>query len=157
MSIKSLIAAALIVGSSSVALANPVVSSVESARAYPAAIEPARTIHHGPIIDPMPLTRPTLVGSESRIFKGSETFWVGAQKGRFQTLELASTGFKSYVTDVKIHFTDGQTQTVCLDEYLNAKNPTVKIDLDGARARSIQSIEFTGANARQSTLKLIAM
>jgi hypothetical protein len=154
MSIKSLIAAALVVGSSSVALANPVVSSVEPARTYP--VYNGRVIHHGPIINPLPLSRPMLVGTESRIFKGTETFWVGAQMGRFQTLKLETEGFKSFVTDVKIHFTDGHTQTVWLNEYINSRNPCVTIDLDGARPRGIQSIEFTGANARQSTLKLVA-
>src|SRR5262245_17617470 len=111
MSIKSLIAAALVVGSSSVALANPVVSSVAPARACAVAVLPARTapvmdnrFWHGPVIDPLPLSRPTLVGTESRIFRGTETFWVGAQKGRFQTLKLETEGFKSFVTDVKIHF-----------------------------------------------------
>jgi hypothetical protein len=170
MSIKSLIAAALIVGSSSAALANPVVSSVEPVRAFPASVEAGRTYpvingektypvlngEHRPIIDPMPLTRPTLVGRESRIFKGTETFWVGANKGRFDTLKLESEGFKSFVTDLKIRFTDGRTQTVWLNEYVDSHNPCVTINLAGAHARSIQSIEFTGANARQSTLKLVA-
>ena len=164
MSIKSLIAAALVVGSSSVALAAPVVSSVQPARAYPIAVgepNPSAPVfnggfHHGPIINPLPLSRPMLVGTESRIFKGTETFWVGAQMGRFQTLKLETEGLKSFVTDVKIHFTDGHTQTVWLNEYINARNPCVTIDLDGVRPRGIQSIEFTGANARQSTLKLVA-
>ena len=110
-----------------------------------------------PVIEPMPVVRaPTLLASESRIFKGTETFWVGAWKGKFQTLKLETEGFKSFVTDVKIHFTDGHTQTVWLNEYINSRNPCVTIDLDGARPRGIQSIEFTGANARQSTLKLVA-
>src|SRR5262245_61859490 len=130
MSLKSLLTAAtLIAGTSSAALANPVVSfdagaSFEYGRPVPVVngsygtpvvkgAEPCETPTQTgvilpaklPVIEPMPLTRPMLVGSESRSFRGTETFWVGPQMGRFHTLKLE--GVRSYVTDVKIHFADG--------------------------------------------------
>lgn len=192
MSLKSLLTTvALIAGTSTAALANPIVqlnggATVSYAtQIQPAVVHPvvngAKTVpvYNGaytsngepcetpaqtgvilpaklPVIEPMPVTRPTLIASESRIFKGTETFWVGAQKGYFQTLKLESYGFKSYVSTVKINFADGRSQTVALNEYINAHNPCVTIDLNGRAPRAIQSIQFTGANARQSTLKLIA-
>lgn len=196
MSLKSLLTTvALIAGTSSAALANPIVQLNGSATvSYGSQIQPGvvRPVYNGattvpvyngaykapvvngepcetpaqtgvilpaklPVIRPMPaVSAPTLLASESRIFKGTETFWVGAQKGRFQTLKLETTGFKSYVSTVKINFADGHSQMVTLNEYINSRNPCVTIDLAGRAPRAIQSIVFTGANARQSTLKLIA-
>jgi hypothetical protein len=185
MSLKSLLTTvALIAGTSSAALANPVVQLDGRATvSYGAEIHPVingsyttAPVVNGaepcatpgqtgvilparlPVIEPMPIwhTVPMVIGSESRIFRGSETFWVGANKGRFQTLKLETTGLKSYVSTVKINFADGRSQRVTLDEYIDSRNPCVTIDLAGREPRAIKSIVFTGANARHSTLKLIA-
>ena len=197
MSLKSLLTTvALIAGTSSAALANPIVQLNGNATvSYGSQIQPGvvHPVYNGattapvyngayrapvvngqepcetpaqtgvilpaqlPVIEPMPaVSAPTLIASESRIFRGTETFWVGAWKGRFQTLKLETAGLKTYVSTVKINFADGRSQVVTLNEYINASNPCVTIDLAGRAPRAIKSIVFTGANARQSTLKLIA-
>jgi hypothetical protein len=169
MSLKSLLTTfALIAGTSSAALADPgsytapvyngaakampVVNGAEPCEtpAQTGVILPAKL----PVIEPMPVMREKLLGSESRTFRGSETFWVGARKGSFQTLKLEAQ--RSFVSNVKINFADGRSQTVWLNKSIDAHDPCVTIDLNGIRPRAIQSIVLTGSNARHSTLKLIA-
>jgi hypothetical protein len=180
MSLKSLLTTvALIAGTSSAAFADPAIvrpvyNGAATAPVYNGAYkapvvngaEPCETPAQAgvilpaklPVIEPMPVVRaPTLLASESRSFRGTETFWVGAWKGRFQTLKLESSGLRSFVSTVKINFADGRSQIVTLNESINASNPCVTIDLAGRAPRAIKSIQFTGANARRSTLKLIAV
>ena len=150
MNIKSIIAALAVAGSSSVALAHPV-----SPCDQPAPV--STPVYIRPIYSKPAQPRPVTLGVENRAWRGTETFWVGANQGKFQTLKLEGTGFNSFVKSVKIRFANGREQTVALGERITASNPCVTIDLDGRDPRAIASVTIAGSNARNSQLRIVAV
>ncbi|HEV7554816.1 MAG TPA: hypothetical protein VGO00_05125, partial [Kofleriaceae bacterium] len=109
MSLKSIIAAVVVVGSSSVALAAP--SNYRQAPNYTqtsihSPTERIAFVTQHPIAQPDPCApapkQEVTLGTESRIWKGTETFRVGAYKGQFETVKLESQGFKSHIDNVTI-------------------------------------------------------
>lgn len=159
MSLKSIIAAVVVVGSSSVALAAP--SNYFTQTSIHAPSERIAYVTQHPVAQPDPCApapkREVTLGTESRIWKGTETFRVGQYKGQFETVKLESQGFKSHIDNVTIRFANGRSQTVALDRYINAANPCLTIDLAGNNPRTIESITVTGANARQSSFSIVAV
>ena len=161
MSIKSIIAALAVVGSSSVALAAP--SNYRATATYPQTSihSPTAFVLQGQQAQPDPCApapkREVTLGTESRIWKGTETFRVGAYKGQFETVKLESQGLKSRIDNVTIRFANGRSQTVSLDRYITAANPCLTIDLAGNNPRTIESITVTAANARQSSFSIVAV
>ena len=153
MSLKSIIASVLIVGSSSVALAAP--SSDPCQTPAPVAVAPVQVTpvrYLGP-----PVRREVTLGVENQRWFGNKTFEVGAYKGRFMTLKLETDRGRSFIDSVKIKFADGRSQTIQLDKDLGAKNPCLTIDLAGNYPRAIQSVTVRGANARRSTFSVVAV
>jgi hypothetical protein len=169
MNTKSLIAALAVLGSSSLALAdvygaqNGSFHQIQTVQSSDPCETPAPVVVKHPIVKPIynpnPLPPvyqgPITIGSESRIWRGTETFHVGAWKGKFQTLKLESSGLKSFIGSVQIRFANGQTQNVTLNRYVDSRNPCLTVDLLGRDARAVQSVTLTGANARSSTLSII--
>lgn len=98
----------------------------------------------------------TTLGGVDRIVDGAMAFRVGRFGEQFSTLRLQSDAGKSLIHRVLIRFADGRTQVVELNQYLNASNPTITIDLEG-RARQIAKVTVIGRNARQSAYRVLAI
>ena len=166
MNIQALITM-LVLGSSSVALARPVTTSgyegapiVRDHRAdrdHRDHRAPAPA-YEGSLQSPPPFV-PLWVtlGTQSRIADGKMAFRVGPRLGRFSALKLQSSAGKSLIKRVEIRFTDGRTQVVALDRYLNASNRTITIDLAGEWSRSIRNVTVVGRNARSSAFTVLAI
>jgi hypothetical protein len=161
MNIKALITT-LVLGSSSVAMAHPVSAPVVQPVAQP--------IYRGPIRAPMPpqhawgVYQPRFqrswvtLGGVNHIVDGPMTFRLGRTglaSERFSTLQLQSQAGKSLIQRVLIQFGNGRTQVVEVNQYLNASNPTIMIDLEG-RGRAISKVTVVGRNARQSAYRVLA-
>jgi hypothetical protein len=151
MNIKALITM-LVLGSSSVAMARPVTVSGHAG---------ASIVAHQPEYRSPPPFVPQWVtlGTESRIIDGAMSFRVSPRlrRDRFSMLSLERTSGKSLIYQIKIQFTNGRTQVVELNKYLNASNPILSIDLAGDRSRSIRNVTVVGRNARQSGFKVLAI
>jgi hypothetical protein len=98
------------------------------------------------------------LGGINHIVDGEMSFWPGRFRGeqQFSTLKLQSDAGKSLIYRVQIQFQNGRTQVVELNQYLNASNPSITIDLAG-RARSIAKVTVVGRNARQSAYRVLAI
>jgi len=97
------------------------------------------------------------LGAESRIVDGEMAFRVKPTMGRFTSLQLQSSSGKSLIYRVLIQFSNGKTQAVELNQYLNASNRKIMIDLDGEWARSIAKVTVVGRNARNSSYSVLAI
>jgi len=166
MNIKALITT-LVLGSSSVAMAHPVSAPVVQPVAQPI----SQPIYRGPIRAPMPpqhawgVYQPgyrrsswVTLGGVNQIADGPMTFRLGRTglaSERFSTLQLQSQAGKSLIQRVLIQFGNGRTQVVEVNQYLNASNPTITIDLEG-RERAISKVTVVGRNARQSAYRVLA-
>lgn len=98
----------------------------------------------------------TTLGGVNQIADGAMAFRVGRFGEQFSTLRLQSDAGKSLIQRVMIRFADGRTQVVEVNQYLNASNPAITIDLDG-RARQIAKVTVIGRNARQSAYRVLAI
>jgi hypothetical protein len=166
MNIKALITT-LVLGSSSVAMARPVAPIHDR----PIPVEPDGGPGYMPAPRPIyqPAPRPyypgayhraswTTLGGVSHIVDGEMSFRPARFRGeqQFSTLKLQSDAGKSLIYRVLIQFQNGRTQVVELNQYLNASNPSIQIDLNG-RARSIAKVTVVGRNARQSAYRVLAI
>ena len=167
MNIQALITM-LVLGSSSVAMARPAAvpgtagTTVTSVSSGTTIIRDHRAPMPAPAYDASFRSPPpfaplwTTLGVESRILDGAMAFRVSPSMGRFTTLKLQRTAGKSLINSVRIQFANGRTQTVELNQYLDASKPWIVIDLAGDSARAIRSVTVVGRNARQSSFSVLA-
>ena len=132
--------------------------------------QPAPIYRPAPIYQPTPVRMPapypapyhgtsswTTLGGINWIADGEMAFRVNRLGGeRFSQLKLQSDAGKSLIYRVMIEFANGRTQTIEVNQYLTAKNPTIKIDLAG-RTRAIAKVTVVGRNARQSAYRVLAI
>ena len=132
-------------------------------RPLPVTYPTPRPVYH-PAPQPAPIYQPhharwVTLGAINQIADGAMTFRVGRfnerAAERFSTLKLQSEGGKSLIYRVQIQFANGRTQTVEINRYLNAANPSITIDLEG-RGRAITKVTVVGRNARQSAYRVLA-
>ena len=146
MNIKALITM-LVLGSSSVAMAHPV-SQVDFEGA------PVVTRDHR---SPPFVPQWTTLGTTSQSGNGAMKFYASPSAGKFTMLRLQTTAGKAFIKQVEIKFAGGATQVVALNQYLNAANPIITIDLDGNRGRSIRNVTVVAKNTRQSSFRVQAI
>jgi len=178
MSLKSIIAALAIVGSSSAAMAAPVVTYTRAAtvREAPHYVTPTTvrrsppiiadddcnntglgtdlSVYHGAVGTKVgfgwtALTQPT------RIDRGREFITIGKEHGRFTTVKLENVRGTSNITQVLINFANGTSQVVKLNQRLSAANPCIEINLDGNK-RAISGIVVYGASWSRSAYQILA-
>ena len=175
MNLKALITT-LVLGSSSVAMAHPVsapapvsqpVYQPVSQPIYRGPMPPQYAPGYEPAVYQPQYQHPSWVslGSVDHIVDGQMTFRLGraGRAGRFSgageqfsTLKLQSEAGKSLIQRVLIQFSNGRTQVVEVNQYLNASNPAITIDLEG-RTRTIAKVTVIGRNARQSAYRVLAI
>lgn len=165
---KALIPMLFVLGSSSIAMARPVTVTghaqatltIGGAASTTAIVRDHRSYRPEvpPAADCMPSQSAWItLGGINRIVDGDMSFNVGRWGRQFSTLKLQSSAGKSLIYRVKVQFTNGRTQVVELNRYLNAANPSITIDLDGNWARSIAKVTVVGRNARQSAYSVLAI
>ena len=161
MNIKALITTALVLGTSSLALAQPAPQGgvdVRDHRYYspitqpaPVAVAPAPA----PIVAswghrPMWMT----LSTNDRIFRGSELISLARTKP-LRTLKLQATRGSTSIKDVTIQFANGQTQTVCLNQTI-ANGSSATIDLTG-NYRNVVSLSLTGSSGRRASFQVLGV
>ena len=154
---------ALVLGSSSVALARPYATPVvRDHRAPQVVVLPTQLPQQAPMTPtwypPRPAPRPAwlTLGTVNQIIDGDMAFYVGHRTSKLSTLKLQNLTGKTLVQRVLIQFANGRTQTVELNQYLMASSPTLTIDVQG-EARSVTKVTVVGRNARQSAYSLLAV
>lgn len=159
MNIKALIAS-LVLGSSSAAMAAPAVTVTASAHFGTSfhvshgerhVVRPVwRPVNDRPVMSP-PIWAPpvvrgvTLADDLAFTGEGRRFITVGAQAGRFGSLDIRGSAGRTFIQQIYVQFDDGQEQVVRgLDRTLTA-NECLTIDLDGNR-RAIRRIVVYGYN-----------
>jgi hypothetical protein len=163
MNIKALITTALVIGTSSLALAQPASQGGVDVRDHrweePAAVQytaPAPAPAPAPIVAswghrPMWMTLST---GDKISRNGSEHIRLSAFKP-IKTLKLQATGGTTSIKDVTIKFANGQSQTVCLNQTLSG-NGSATIDLSG-NFRKVVSLSLTGASNRRASFEVLGV
>ena len=96
-----------------------------------------------------PVYRPVTLASGLHLAANSQTtINVGAQLGRFGTLQITATGGRTLVRQVYVQFADNQVQIVRNLDRTLAGNDSLTVDLDGDR-RAIKWVIVYGAFGNQ--------
>ena len=147
MNIKAIIAS-LVLGSSSIAMASPSVTVSATAGASTQVVRDHRFDDSyrapAPIVQPIaapaysgwrrpaPVYRPvTLASGMSFAADGRTSVTVGAQAGRFNTLQISGAAGKTLINAVYVQFDHGQEQVVRNLNRVLVGNQSFMLDLDG--------------------------
>jgi hypothetical protein len=167
MNLKAIIAS-LVLGSSSLAMASPDVTfSADAQGSYGTTVVRDR-FEPAPISQPSygqpsygqpsygqsgfwrgdrrlpPVYRPVVLASDMHFANDGRTFIkVGPHQGRFGTLQLSAARGRTFIKQVYVEFTNGQSQVIRNLDRTLARNQTLTLDLDGNR-RSIARIVVYG-------------
>ena len=96
-----------------------------------------------------PVYRPVTLASGLHLPASSQTtINVGAQLGRFSTLQINATGGRTQVRQIYVQFADNQVQIVRNLDRTLAGNDSLTVDLDGGR-RAIKRVIVYGAFGNQ--------
>lgn len=107
------------------------------------------------ISTPRPMPTWTSLGTLNQITDGVVHF--DAQGlDRISTLRLASHAGKTRVIEVTLFFANGYSQLVRVEQYLNATNPSLDIDIRG-RGRNVVHVSMKVRNARSSSFSVLAI
>jgi hypothetical protein len=181
---KTSLVAALVIGSSSIALAQP--GPIVRDHRTPAPIvtqQPPATVTHiddgrvvssggylrptiRPVVRPFPAPPTWVTLANDTQVKGRTQIKLAPTARLYSKLELRAEYGKSDIDRVQIVFTDGRTQTVRLDKKLVAGDvrgrqprgavPSLTIDLAG-QARSIDRIIITGKTGPRAAIDVLAL
>ena len=174
MNIKALITSALVLGSTSLALAQPASQGgveVRDHRYYQPIEQPApqytapapqytapapQYTYTAPVVAswghrPMWMT----LSTNDRISRnGFESISLGRTKP-LRTLKLQATSGRTSIKDVTIQFANGQSQTVCLNQSI-ANGSFATIDLTG-NFRKVVSLQVTGSSGRRASFEVLGV
>jgi hypothetical protein len=181
---KTFLIAALVIGSSSIALAQPgpivrdhrtpapvVTHQPPATVAY---IDDGRVVSGGgylrptirPVVRPMPAPPTWVTLANDTQLKGRTQIKLAPTARLYSKLELRAEYGKTDINRVQIVFADGRTQTVRIDKKLVAEVrgrqargavPSLTIDLAGSQARSIDRIIITGKTGPRAAIDVLAL
>ena len=160
MNLKAIIAS-LVLGSSSIAMASPSVTISATAQGTygtpvvrdhrfdaPVAQPVAQPIYYrnGWHREPLPpVYRPVQLASGMHFaYDGRTSITVGAQTGRFNTLQISADSGRTFIKQVYIQFENGQEQVVRELNRTLLGNQSLTLDLDGNN-RAIRRIVVYGS------------
>lgn len=177
MKLKTLIASAsLVLGFSSIALAQPAVTySATAPGAYGAAVVSGQRLDDNcdprtgaPIATPVayngydghegwsaglrgwrtpPVSRAVTLASDVRFpYQGQSEIRVGAGAGRFDAVQISADGGRTFLRQVAVEFTDGRMQVVGDINRTLVGNQAYTLDLDGNRRAIKRVIVYTSQN-----------
>ena len=170
MSIKAIIAS-LVLGSSSIAMASPSVTFSANAQASygtPVVRDHRADDWNRPVAQPIaqpapspiyyrsgwhrepmpPVYRPVTLASDMHFAgDGRTSITVGAQAGRFDTLQISACAGPTFISQVYVQFENGQEQVVRNLNRTLGSNQSLSLDLDGNH-RAIRRIVVYGPQSR---------
>jgi hypothetical protein len=81
---------------------------------------------------------------------------VGTQGGRFDTIRLENLSGRTYVKEVVVDFVGGGSQVIKPGETLDARNPSLTIDLAGNH-RQIQRVVIAGSSSKFGSYEVLGL
>jgi hypothetical protein len=157
MNIKSILAAALVLGSSSLALAQPAAQGGVTVQSS-ADIRDHRTPdNYRPapapvVVRPAPIIRPPMqrmLANDTKINRTGRDTLTFARPLQLQSIKLTGETGKTTVSQVAIKFANGRTQLVQENQLLT-KNGCIDIDLNG-NVRNVTGIVIYGQSGARAS------
>ena len=153
MNIKSILAAALVIGSSSLALAQPVAQGGVTVQSSADIRDHRAPDFYRPIVRPLPVVRPPMqrmLADDTKInnWTGRDTLTF-ARPLALQSIKLTGETGKTSVSQVAIKFANGRTQLIQENQLLT-KNGCIDIDLNG-NVRNVTGIVIYGKSGARAS------
>ncbi|MEP6866119.1 MAG: hypothetical protein ABJE66_36200 [Deltaproteobacteria bacterium] len=171
MNIKSILAAALVIGSSSLALAQPAaqggvtVQTSADIRDHrtpdyyrPAPVVVAEAPIARPIFRPLPVVRPPMMrtlANDTKISRFGRDTLTFARPLKLQSIKLQGETGRTTVSQVAIKFANGRTQLVQENKLL-LKNGCIDIDLNG-NVRNVTGIVIYGQSGARASFDVTGL
>lgn len=155
MNLKAIITAALVIGTSTVALAQPTQGGVQVNATSSFQVRdhrepmpaPYRPIYQRPVV-----VAPQLhVIANTKLTNGADRIWMRAQPLR--TIKLQAIKGRTHVTQIAIKFANGRTQIVQANKLLT-QSASIDIDLAG-NVRNVTGITIFGQGGARSQFQVL--
>ncbi len=154
MNTKALLATLLVIGSSTAALADPIVRDHrDSDDAQGQIVRDHRDADGDRDGDSWKQPVFTVLSASDRLVNGRSTTRVYGWK-KYSTLELQATKGETEVEKVMIKFANGRTQVVMPDQEIEQGSPCLTIDLNSSSR--IKSITVLGHANRRASFEILA-
>jgi len=157
MNLKAIITAALVIGTSTVALAQPAQGGVQVSNTSSFQVrdhrEPMPTpAPYRPVYQPPIVVAPQLhVIANTKLTNGADKIWMRTQA--LKTIKLQATSGRTNVTQVAIKFANGRTQIVQENKMLT-QSSCIDIDLAG-NVRNVTGITIFGQGGARSQFQVL--
>jgi len=157
MNLKAIITAALVIGTSTVALAQPAQGGVQVSNESSFQVrdhrEPMPTpAPYRPVYQPAPVVAPRLhVIANTKLTSGADRIWMRTQA--LSTIKLQAIKGRTNVTQVAIKFANGRTQIVQENKMLT-QSSCIDIDLAG-NVRNVTGITIFGQGGARSQFQVL--
>ena len=157
MNLKAIITAALVIGTSTVALASPAQGGVQVTANSSFQVrdhrEPMPTpAPYRPVYQPPIVVAPQLhVIANTKLTNGADKIWMRTQA--LSTIKLQATKGRTNVTQVAIKFANGRTQIVQENKMLT-QSSCIDIDLQG-NVRNVTGITIYGQGGARSQFQVL--
>jgi|SRR6185295_11027763 len=153
MNIKAIIAS-LVVGSSSVAMADPGITVSAKVHAYGPTVVRDQRAAPPPVVEPIHerfwwgrSRQPVTLASGVHFAGDGRTFITVPDQGRrFRSLQITPAGGRTFVQQVYVEFADGQEQVVRNVDRTLTGDQSLTVDLDGNR-RIVRRVVVYGNNS----------
>ena len=160
MNLKAIITAALVIGTSTVALAQPAQGGVQVSNERSFQVRdhrepmptPAPVSSYRPVYQPPVVVAPQLhVIANTKLTNGADRIWMRTQA--LSTIKLQAIKGRTNVTQVAIQFANGRTQIVQENKMLT-QSSCIDIDLAG-NVRNVTGITIFGQGGARSQFQVL--
>ena len=156
MNLKAIITAALVIGTSTVALAQPAQGGVQVSNESSFQVrdhrEPMPTpAPYRPVYQPAPVVAQLHVIANTKLTNGADRIWMRTQA--LSTIKLQAIKGRTNVTEVAIKFANGRTQIVQENKMLT-QSSCIDIDLAG-NVRNVTGITIFGQGGARSQFQVL--
>jgi hypothetical protein len=145
MNLKAIITAALVIGTSTVALAQPAQGGVQVSNESSFQVRD----HREPMPTPAPYRRHVI--ANTKLTNGADRIWMRTQA--LSTIKLQAIKGRTNVTHVAIKFANGRTQIVQENKMLT-QSSCIDIDLAG-NVRNVTGITIFGQGGARSQFQVL--
>ena len=156
MNIKSILAAALVIGSSSLALAQPAAQGGVMVQGSADIRDHRAPETFAPIVRPLPVYRPPmqqLLANDTKIARFGRDTLTFARPLKLQSIKLQGETGRTTVSQVAIKFANGRTQLVQENKLLT-KDGCIDIDLAG-NVRNVTAIVIYGRSSARASFDVL--
>ena len=150
MNMKALITTALVIGTSTIALAQPVQVDNSSFAVRDHREPMSAPAPYRPVYQPAPVAQLHVIAN-TKLYNGADKIWMRTQP--LSTIKLQAIKGRTNVTQVAIKFANGRTQIIQENKMLT-QSSCIDIDLHG-QVRNVTGITIFGQGGARSQFQVL--